>query len=56
MSQVETAVEEAFGPVKVTEMMSLDRLSGLILDVRRRVEGSSVQERRFVARQRMSLH
>ena len=46
MMKVEGAVKEVFGPLKPTENVRLDDLSTLILDVRRRVEGSTVEERR----------
>ena len=46
MMKVEAAVKEIFGPLKPTEHLRLDDLSALILDVRRRVEGSTVEERR----------
>lgn len=46
MTKVEAAVKEVFGTVKPTEDLPLTKLSGLILDVRRRVEGSTPEERR----------
>lgn len=48
MAEVEAAVKEVFGTVKPTEDLPLNKLSSLILDVRRRVEGSTPQERKYV--------
>lgn len=48
MGKVELAVREAFGPHKPTEDISLESMSSLILDVRRRVEGTTPEERRYV--------
>lgn len=45
-SKVETAVRDVFGPIKPSEELNLERLSSKILDVRRRVEGASPEERR----------
>ena len=46
MMKVEGAVKDMFGPIKPTEDVPLEKLSALILDVRKRVEGSSAEERR----------
>ena len=46
MEKVESAVKEVFGPLNPREDVSLERLSGLILDVRRKVEGATPEERR----------
>lgn len=46
MIRVEIAVKDIFATVKPTEDLSLDRLSGLILDVRRKVEGTTPEERK----------
>lgn len=46
MADVESAVREVFGPRKPTEEISLETLSGLILDVRRKVEGATPDERK----------
>ena len=46
MTKVEEAVKEVFGPLKPTEDVALEKMSALILDVRRRVEGSTAEERR----------
>lgn len=46
MRQVEVAVTEVFGPLNPREDISLERMSSLILDVRRKVEGATPEERR----------
>lgn len=46
MGQVQAATKEVFGPLKPTEDIPLSRLSGLILDVRRKIEGSTPEERK----------
>jgi len=46
MENVEPAVKEVFGPLNPREDVSLERLSSLILDVRRRVEGVTPEERK----------
>ena len=46
MERVMAAVKEVFGQVHVREDISLERLSDLIMQVRRKVEGSTEQERR----------
>ena len=46
MGRVEAAVKEVFGPLNPREDISLERLSSLILDVRRKVEGATPEERR----------
>ena len=48
MAKVEAAVKEVFGAIKPTEDLPLTKLSSLILDVRRRVEGSTPEERKYV--------
>ena len=48
MTTVQNAVQETFGTVKPTEDITVDRMSQLILDVRRKVEGSTTEERRSV--------
>jgi len=45
MERVMAAVKEVFGPVNIREDISLERLSELSLDVRRKVEGATEQER-----------
>ena len=46
MRRVEEAVTEVFGPLNPREDISLERMSSLILDVRRKVEGVTPEERR----------
>ena len=41
MTNVKAAVKEVFGSMKPTKDLPLEKLSSLILDVRRRVEGST---------------
>ena len=48
MGRVEPAVKEVFGPLNPREDISLERLSSLILDVRRKVEGATPEERRYM--------
>ncbi|KAF7846425.1 hypothetical protein BT93_L4388 [Corymbia citriodora subsp. variegata] len=45
VSEVRTAVEQVFGSIPPTEMISQQRLSDLILEVRRIIEGRTEQER-----------
>lgn len=45
MGSVEAAVREVFGVHKPTEDISLEKMSSLILDVRRKVEGATPEER-----------
>lgn len=44
-AKVEQAVKEVFGPVNPREDVSLERLSALILEVRKKVEGATEHER-----------
>lgn len=46
MQRVQAAVKDVFGPVNPREDITLERLSHLILDVRKKVEGSTETERR----------
>ena len=48
MANVEDAVREVFGSVNPREEIPLEKISSLILDVRRVVEGATPEERRFV--------
>lgn len=48
MTTVQNAVQETFGPVKPTEDITVDRMSQLILEVRKKVEGRTAEERRLV--------
>ena len=45
-TRVEAAVEEVFAPINPREELSFERLTRLILDTRKRIEGSSPEERR----------
>ncbi|KAH8702565.1 putative peroxisomal membrane protein [Talaromyces proteolyticus] len=47
MEKVRTAVEEVFGSLNPREDITLVRLSSLILDVRKRVEGATEEDRRL---------
>ena len=44
---VESAVKAVFGPLNPREDVSMERLSTLILDVRRKIEGATAEERRY---------
>jgi peroxin-3 len=46
MARVQTSVEEVFGPLNPREDISLAKLSELTLEIRRKVEGSTEDERR----------
>lgn len=46
MDEVEKAVKEVFGPLNPREDVSLEKMSSLILDVRRKVEGATPEERK----------
>jgi dihydrofolate reductase len=46
VEKVSAAVKEVFGPVSPREDMTLERLSELILEVRKKVEGATESERR----------
>jgi dihydrofolate reductase len=46
VEKVNAAVKEVFGPVSPREDMTLERLSELILEVRKKVEGATESERR----------
>lgn len=45
MEKVQAAVRDVFGPLNPREDISLERLSSLILDVRRKIEGATTEER-----------
>lgn len=47
MEKVRAAVEEVFGQVRPQEALSADRLRELVLEVRKRVEGATEQERQL---------
>ncbi|KAK5008413.1 hypothetical protein LTR28_004008 [Elasticomyces elasticus] len=46
LNRVTAAVKEAFGPVKIKEEITLEQLSELVLQVRRKIEGATEEERR----------
>ena len=46
MDEVRAAVSEAFGPLNPREDISLSRLSELTVQIRKKVEGSTEEERR----------
>ncbi len=46
MNKVEVAVKDIFGPLNPREDVTLERLSELTLEVRKKVEGITEQERR----------
>jgi peroxin-3 len=48
MENVRVAVEEVFGPLNPREDITLNKLSELILDVRKRVEGATEEDRKYV--------
>ncbi|KAL8739307.1 MAG: hypothetical protein Q9181_000038 [Wetmoreana brouardii] len=49
MAKVETAVKAVFGPLNPREDIPFEKLSALILEVRRKVEGATPEERRWEA-------
>ena len=57
MAKVEAAVKEVFGPLSPREDITLEKLSELVLQVRKKTEGSTETERRFLTlRNRHSRH
>lgn len=48
MEQVTTAVKEVFGAVNIREDITMERLADLIMQVRKKVEGSTDEERRHM--------
>ena len=46
MERVMAAVKEVFGPVNIREDITLERLADLIMQVRRKIEGATEEERR----------
>lgn len=48
MEKVDSAVKEVFGSIKPSAQLSLEDLSGHILQIRRKVEGQTPEERRYV--------
>lgn len=49
IEKVQAAVKEVFGLLNPREEITLERLSELTLEVRKRVEGATEEERRYVA-------
>ena len=47
MGTVEAAVKDAFGPINPREDVSLQRLSSLVVDVRKSVEGVTEEDRKY---------
>ena len=48
LENVRVAVEEVFGPLNPREDITLNKLSELMLDVRKRVEGATEEDRKYV--------
>lgn len=48
MENVRVAVEEVFGPLNPREDITLNQLSELMLDIRKRVEGATEEDRKYV--------
>lgn len=48
MDEVQAAVSEAFDPLNPREDISLSKLSELTVQIRKRVEGSTEEQRRHV--------
>lgn len=48
MENVRVAVEEVFGPLNPREDITLNKLSEMMLDVRKRVEGATEEDRKYV--------
>ena len=46
MERVKVAVKEVFGPLNPREDISLEQLSSLVVDVRKRVEGATPEDRK----------
>jgi peroxin-3 len=46
--KITVAVNRSFGPVNPRDDITLERLSGLIIEVRKAIEGESEEERRYV--------
>lgn len=56
VARVQPAVEEVFGPLNPREDISLSKLSELTLQIRRKVEGSTEEERRYDHNKAMQHH
>ena len=48
MNKVDAAVKEVFGPLNPREDVTFEELSQLVVEVRKKVEGSTEEERRYV--------
>ena len=48
MEKVEAAVKEVFGPLNPREDISFERLSSLVVEVRKMVEGATEEDRKLV--------
>lgn len=47
MERVQAAVTEVFGPLNPREDISLEQLSAMTLEIRKKVEGNTEEERRY---------
>lgn len=47
MEEVQTAVVEVFGPLNPREDISFEKMSKLTLQVRKRIEGDTEEDRRY---------
>lgn len=48
MEEVQTAVEEVFGSLNPRDDISFEKLSELTLQVRKKVEGNTEEDRKYV--------
>ena len=48
MERVETAVKEVFGPLNPREELTFEKLSTLFIEVRKKIEGETEEDRRCV--------
>jgi peroxin-3 len=48
MTKVEAAVKDVFGPFNPRDDLSISKFSELVLDVRKKVEGATEEERKYV--------
>lgn len=56
VEQVSSAVEKVFRTVNPRDELTVKDLSGLMLDVRRHMEGSTVEDRRYASPRYVWLH
>jgi peroxin-3 len=47
MEEVDAAVKEVFGPINPREDITFERLSSLVVEVRKKVEGETEEARRY---------